>query len=427
VRRVVSFVFRNWPLKLAAILLAALLYAGLIVSASAETFQGRIAIQVLNQPGNAFIIGNLDDVTSIRYLALGANRPTVTTASFSATIDLAGIPVEAGSPPVSVPVVLRATDLGSIQVIDFSPSRIQVRLDPLVSKGIPVQVDRGTVPEGLDVREPVVSLESVTVSGPESSVVLVAAAEARVRIQPSGIDVNQVVDLVAVDARGDVVPTVELQPGSVRVTIQIGSQLATRALPVNPVVTGSPDVGVVVAGVAAAPLLVTVEAESAVLATLVKIDTQPVSIAGATADVVADVKLDLPPGVSALGVTTVRVTVSLRRQLGTRSFQLGVALRNADPTTRYDLGAGQVVVTVGGPLGALNALDGAALVATVDVAGLSPGTHTVTAEVRLPTGLTVAAASSLEVTVTVTPAPTPAPTPTPTASPPPEPSPSVVP
>ena len=426
-RRIVRFVFRNWPLKLAAIVLATLLYAGLIVSASAETFPGHIAIQVLNQPGNAFIIGNLDDVTSIRYLAIGTNRPTVTTASFTATIDLASVPVVAGSPPVSVPVIVRATDSGSIQVIDFSPSRIQVRLDPLVTKTVLVQVAHGTVPEGLDVREPVVSQESVTVSGPDSSVVLVAAAEARVRIQPSGIDINQVVDLVAVDARGDVVPTVELLPSSVRVTIQIGSQLATRALPVNPIVAGSPAAGVVVAGITAAPQLVTVEAESAVLATLVKIDTQPVSIAGATADVVADVKLDLPPGVSALGVTTVRVTVSLRPQLGTRSFQLGVGLRNADPTTHYDLGAGQVVVTVGGPLTALNALNGAALVATVDVAGLSPGTHTLAADVRLPTGLTVVAGSPPQVIVIVTPAPTLSPSPTPTLSPSLAPTPSVVP
>jgi YbbR domain-containing protein len=397
-----SFVFRNWPLKLAAILLAALLYAGLIVSASAETFPSRIPIQVLNQPGDAFIIGNLDDVTSIRYLALGTNRPTVTTASFTATIDLAGVPVTAGSPPVSVPVILRATDPGSIQVIDFSPSRIQVRLDPLVNKVVPVQVDHGTVPDGLDVRAPVVSQESVTVSGPESSVVLVAAAEARVRIQPSGLDVNQAVDLVAVDARGGVVATVKLQPSSVRVTIQIGSQLSTRALPVNPVVAGIADAGVVVAGIAAAPQLVTVEAESALLATLVKIDTQPVSIAGATADVVADVALDLPPGVSALGVTTVRVTVSLRPQVGTRSFQVGVELRNADPAVRYDLGAGQLVVTVGGPLAALNALDGATLIATVDVAGLSLGAHVLAAEVAVPRGLAVAALSPPEVTVRLT-------------------------
>jgi YbbR domain-containing protein len=411
VRRIVGFVFHNWPLKLAAILLATLLYAGLIVSASAETFQGRIPIQVLNQPANAFIIGNLDDVTAIRYLAIGANRPTVTTASFTATIDLSGVPVVSGSPPMSVPVIVRTTDPSSVQVIDFSPSRIQVRLDPLTSKVVPVQVDRGTVPDGLDVREPVVSQDTVTVTGQESSVVLVAAAEARVRIQPSGIDINQVVDLLAVDARGDVVPTVELQPSSVRVTIQIGSQLSTRALPVNPVVSGVPDPGSLVAGITAAPLLVTVEGESALLGTLVKIDTKPVSIAGATSDVVADVALDLPPGVTALGVTTVRVTASVRPQVGTRSFQVGVTLKNADPATRYDLGAAQVVITLGGPIGPLDALDGAALMATVDVAGLGAGTHPVAPEVAVPPALNVVALSPPEVSVTVTPPSSPSPAP----------------
>jgi YbbR domain-containing protein len=404
VRRAVGFVFRNWPLKLAAILLAALLYAGLIVSASAETFPGHIPIQVLNQPSNAFIIGNLDDVTSIRYLAIGTNRPAVTTASFSATIDLFGVPVAAGSPPVSVPVIVRATDPSNIQVLDFSPSRIQVRLDPLVSKTVPVQVDHGTVPAGLDVREPVVSQDTVTVTGPESSVVLVAAAQARVQIQPSGIDINQSVDLIAVDARDDVVPTVELQPSSVRVTIQIGSQLSTRALPVNPVVSGSPGPSAVVTGVEAAPLLVTVEAGSALLAPLVNIDTKPVSIAGATTDVVADVGLNLPPGVSALGVTTVRVAVSISPQLGTRSFQAGVALVNADPATRYDLRTGQIIVTLGGPLAVLNALDGSTLVANVDVAGLGPGTQIAFPEVSPPPGLTVDMLSPQEVSLTVTPA-----------------------
>ena len=69
----------------------------------------------------------------------------------------------------------------------------------------------------------------------------------------------------------------------------------------------------------------------------------------------------------------------------------------------------------------------AALVATVDVAGLSPGRHTLAAEVRLPTGLTVVAGSPLVVTVTVTPAPTSSPSLTPTSSPSLAPPPSVVP
>ena len=147
------------------ILLATLLYAGLIVSASADTFGGRIPIQVLNQPEQTFVLGSLDDVTSVRYIAVGTDRPAVTSSSFTATIDLADVEAVAGAPPVSVPVVVRAVD-PRIQVVDFSPSRVAVRLDPLVTKDVPVRVDLGTVPPGLDVREPVVSQESVAVSGP---------------------------------------------------------------------------------------------------------------------------------------------------------------------------------------------------------------------------------------------------------------------
>ena len=98
-RQAVAFVFRNWPLKLAAILLATLLYAGLIVSASAETFQGRIPIQLLNQPTDTFVLGDLEDVTSVRYLALGTDRPQVTSASFTATVDLADVEAVPGAPP----------------------------------------------------------------------------------------------------------------------------------------------------------------------------------------------------------------------------------------------------------------------------------------------------------------------------------------
>ena len=132
---------------------------------------------------------------------------------------------------------------------------------------------------------------------------------------------------------------------------------------------------------------------------------------------VADVALDLPPGVSALGVTTVRVTVSMRPQIGTRSFQVGIELRNADPAVRYDLGAGQVIVTIGGPLASLNLLNGATLVATVDVAGLSPGPHALVADVQVPFDLTVAGLSPPEVTVTVTPLTPATPTPVPSVVP----------
>jgi len=417
--RLVRLFVHNWPLKLAAIVLSILLYGGLILSASIETFQGRIPITVLNPPADAFVIGNLPDVTTIRYLVLGSVAPRVSSASFSATIDLADVESRPGAPPVSVPVRVQATDPSVVQVVDFEPSRIQVALDPLVTKDVPVRVERGTVPPGLDVREPVVSADSVIASGPESFVRLVVAAEARVAIPPSGLDVNELVDLVPVDAAGTVVSSIDLAPASVRVTIQVGSQLSTRAVPVNPVVTGTPAAGYEIRRVTAIPAVVTVEGEASLLDALVKVDTGPVSISGARDSVVVEAVLQLPVGVDALDVDAVRVEVEIAALSGSRSFEVGVSLAGADPGLRYSLGADRVVVTVGGPLAILNRLDPARIAASVDVRGVAPGTVRLPVSVRLPDGvrLVTVAPAEVEVTIVAPPTPTPEPTPVPTPSP----------
>lgn len=414
-RHAVAFVFRNWPLKLAAILLASLLYAGLIVSASAETFQGRIPIQLLNQPQETFVLGNIEDVTSVRYLAIGTDRPQITSASFTVSVDLAAAVAVPGAPSASFPVDVRSVD-PAIQVIDFTPSRVAIRLDPLVTREVPVTVDLGTVPPGLDVRTPVVSVDPVTVSGPDSAVRSVAAALARVRLDPSGIDVNETVGLLPVDARGEVVSGADVQPSAVRVTIQIGSQLSTRTLPVSPVVTGTPASSVEIASVEVQPALVTVEGEADALAGLVSIDTRPVAISGATADVETAVGLDLPDGVAALGVDQVRVTIAIRPRTGTRTFEAGVEVVNGGPDLAYRPAIDRVLLTVGGTLEALDAVDPTRIAARLDVAGLGPGTAPVAVTARLPPGVALVSASPVEVTVTVTPVATPTPSPAPAST-----------
>ena len=231
------------------------------------------------------------------------------------------------------------------------------------------------MPPGLDVREPVVSQDPVMVSGPDSAVRAVAAALAQVRLDPSGIDVNETVGLQPVDAQGVVVGGVDVEPSTVRVTIQIGSQLSTKTLPVSPVVTGTPSPSVEITAVEVQPALVTVEGDADALAGLVSIDTRPVAVSGATADVEATVGLDLPEGVAALGVDQVRVTITIRPRTGTRTFEAGVQVVNGGPDLAYRPAIDRVLLTVGGTLEALDAVDPGRIAALLDVAGLGPGTH----------------------------------------------------
>jgi YbbR domain-containing protein len=398
-RRAVQFVIRNWPLKLAAIGLATLMYAGLVLSQSAQVWPGSIPI-VPKLPTSAVLIDNLPSVTNIRYFAPADVAQHLTSSSFQATIDLSQANPQPENPYVTAKVELRYTDPRVI-ILGYDPPVITVRLDPLITKTVPIQVDHGAVPAGLSPSPPVLSVANAVVSGPESVVRLVTGAEARVVIQPSGIDVDQTVDLVAVDVRGEVQSPVKIVPSSVQVRISVGSGLQNKTVPVNPIVTGTPAPGFEVTSVSVSPPVVSVAGNANALASLAAADSQAVSISGASTDLTRTVPLALPDGVDAVSAASVSVTVTFRPITGTRTFSTGIVLSGARDDRTYSLSTATVLVTVGGNVADLDRLDPRTLAVVADVDGLGPGTHKVKLKLSLPADVTLVATSPAEVTVTV--------------------------
>ena len=419
--RLLGFVVHNWPLKLAAIALATLLYAGLVLSQNARVWPGPIPIVVEHQPTSAFLIGELPNVTSVRYFAPVAVADHLSSQAFSASIDLAGVTTD-GSQPILATVNLRGPT--GVSILDYTPHEIYVQLDPLATRTVPIRVSHGTVPEGLSIGETQVSQTTATVSGPQSVVTKVEAAEARVRIQSSGIDVDQLVDLVPVDGRNEVLSPVQLSPASVRVRIPVGSPVTTKSVPVNAVVTGTPADGFVVGTVSIDPSVANVTGEAATLAGLTSVQTIGVDVSGATGTVTRSVGLDLPAGVTAIGDQSFVVTVTLRPTDSTRSFTTGLIVVGAASDRQYTLGLTSVIVTLGGGDQALNAVDASTFAASINVSGLGTGSHDVDVRVVPPAGLRVLSVSPATVTVFVGDAATAPPTPGPTPSPTPGPTPS---
>jgi YbbR domain-containing protein len=389
------------------------LYAGLVLSQNTYAWTGQVPIQVLHQPAGAFLLENPGDVTSIRLYAAPDVASQLVSSDFSATIDLSGITPSVGGDPVVVPVQVVALD-PRVRIFDYRPREVAVRLDPIVSKTVPVVVDRGTVPAGLAVGDPVLSTQTVTVRGASSLVQQVTAARASVIIDPNGINVDADVDLTAVDARGQPVTPVDLTPSRVHVRIDVSRLEGTRTVPIVPQVTGSPANGYAVASVSVTPLVATVSGDPDQLDQVSTLATAPISVAGRTTSLTTSVALALPTGVSVLGASTVQVTVTIQAQSSSATFEVGVTLANASPDRTYALGSNQVAVTLGGPTALLDALDPATLVASADVAGLDVGSHTVTVTVRIPTGISLVTIAPARVTVVVSVAsssPSPSPSP----------------
>ncbi len=396
VTRVLRVLVHNWPLKLAAVGLATLLYGGLVFSESTQTFPGVIPVEVRGYPDDTFLLTDVAPVTSIRYLAPSGVRPI--TSTFEAWIDISNI--EPGSGPHSVPVNVESID-DRITVVGREPDRMTVNLDRLATRTVPVNVPQVAAPDGLELGATAFEPKEVQISGPASVLDRVIEARANVLVQPGGIDVDQEVRLVPVDVLGDAVGQVNVEPATARVTIPVFSDRDSKTLTITPLVTGDPAPGFALLAAIATPQVVTVEGDIDELEPLVRIETAPVSIGGLSSNQTIETTLALPTGVVALDVETVRVAISLRAVTETRTYQVGLNLVGARVDRRYTTSTDRVLITVGGSVAELDRLEGASLVANLDVADLGLGTTSVAVALDLPAGVAFVTASPDQVAVTV--------------------------
>jgi YbbR domain-containing protein len=416
--RALRFILHNWPLKLAAVALASLLYGGLVLSQTTQPFTDPVPIRIPNPPENVIVLSNLGSVTRISYVAPPDLGLRIDSSTFEASVDLSSVQPTGQS--VTVDVTVDAVD-DRIQVLDFEPRAISVTVDSLGSSEVLIEAILQPLPSGLDAGDPILEEETAVVSGPQSIVATIVKVQAEVSIDATGVDVNELVPLIPVDVNGDRLGAeerIEVQPAVVRVRVPVFTDRRTKSLPVTPVVAGTPAAGFEIESVTVDPSVVNVEGDANDLAGLERLDTAPVVVTGASSEVVQEVELVLPPGVQAFGGGTVVVTVMLRPVTATRTYEAGIVVVGASPDRRYELSTDSVLVTIAGSVADLDRLAATSLSLTVDVTGFDPGTHVVEVSANLTAGLSLQNVSPnpIEVTVSVpetSPGPLTAPSPAP--------------
>ncbi|HWH24621.1 MAG TPA: CdaR family protein [Candidatus Limnocylindria bacterium] len=400
-RRATGFLLHNWPLKIGAILLATLLYSGLVLAQSVRVWTGVVPVDIDRPAAGAVLLSALEPVTRINYRApldVGVLSPD----SFRASVDLSRVEAQPGGRPQPVPVTLFALD-SRVVIVDYEPRLLQVQLDPVSEREMEVTVVTGTVPEGLSTGVERADPPRVTVRGASSRVEAVQAVVARVTIDASALNVDQEVDLLAVDADGNQVPNVVVEPARVHVTIPVARELASRTLPVAPQFIGAPAQGYRVASVEHTPLTVTVSGEATTVTQMLAAETQPIDLSDRTTDLEATIALALPDQVTVNGTQLVRVLVRIEEQTGSRTFQVGIRLAGTRTDLNYNLLDDRVTIVLGGPEALLADTTGAQMVARADVAELEPGEHLVRVTFTAPLGLEVVDTDPVEVRLLIEP------------------------
>jgi YbbR domain-containing protein len=333
-------------------------------------------------------------------------------------VDIADYDMERAPDAQQLPIEVTALRDG-VEVLSWEPREVRVEVDRIEARTVPVEVVPGDIPDGMEIDAPVVSVDEVEVRGPASFVARVDRAVAFVSIPASGIDVNEAVDLRAVDIGDQPVGTgmVELDPETVSVQVDV------RAIETQTTVAvrlggdpGTPAPGFALEALRVEPSTVTIVGLPEDLTEIGSILTEPISIDGASSSQTFEVELQLPDGI-ALGpgedeVVTVEATIG--PSVSGRTFVVGVVCEGAGDNACLP-GIEQVAITVTGSGEALGSLSAEDVTPVVDVSGLPPGEHSVTPSVSgLPPGVDLFGVSPGVIPVTIVapePPATPAPTP----------------
>ncbi len=367
-----------------------------------ETRTGVPAIDLVVEPVNPDA-----DVTVANELAAVRPRVSVssdvwnslTAADFKATVDLEGLRVGVYDLPVKVTAL---TSRGGLRVIGPVPAQIEVDVEPLFSKSVPVEVDiQGEPPAGISLGTAQTEDDTVVVTGPQAKVEQVVQAVAPLDITGRTEPVRQAVRLETRDARGFLVQGVSVEPGVTEVRLGLEQSLFNRTLVVSPDVRGAAAQGYNVVGISVSPTTVTVFGSQEFVQETTVIRTQPVDMAGAKEDVVRSVSLDLPQGASVSGSVNVTVTVNIEAASGQLGFGVPVSTVGMDSGLAVTGGLPTVQVSLLGPLPALLELSPNDIAATLDLSGRGAGSHAVPVTVTPPAGLLVASVSPGEIQVTL--------------------------
>ncbi len=366
-----------------------------------------VPLQTVGLPADMVVTDGLPQGIRVRLRAPRSvwERVAADASLVHAQVNLAGLPPGTYRVPVQIQV-----DARPVQILDFDPSEVQIALDQLGSRTFPVEVEeKGEVALGYYASRPLLSPGEVTLSGPTSQLDRVAKVVVTVDLNNARETIRRTLRPMPLDSTGRPVPDLSADPETVALTIPVRQLGGYRDVAVKVVLQGQVANGYRITNVTVSPPVVTVFAQDPELVRALPgyVETEPLDINGATDDIDASLSLNLPEGVTLVGIESVLVQVNIAAIEGSVTFTVPVEAVGLPPGLTAAISPAEVDVILSGPLPVLDNLTATSLRATVDLTDLPMGTHQLEPSIEvLAQDVTVDTVNPSTVEVTIQPAPT---------------------
>lgn len=232
-------------------------------------------------------------------------------AEIAAQPDFTGAQRGPQTVPIAVKVPLAVE--GMVDVVDWKPRTVMVTLDQATSARFAVQ-PQFVLTSGYRIENVAVTPASVEVSGPSGALGRVAEIRARVRRASLAAGVARAVrtPVVALDADGQVVAGLNIEPAAALITATLLENQVTRRMKVAAAWKGVPANGYRVTEIEITPSRIEVRGPQRVLDKMASL-TASLDLDGAKTTISREVSVILPSGVTPLSAKQVLVRIHIAR------------------------------------------------------------------------------------------------------------------
>lgn len=325
----------------------------------------------------------------------------------TAWIDLTGY-----GPGTHIVEVKTKVDISPIRYESIDPQEIEITLERLVSKELPVELqESGDLSLGYTRGVPILEPESIRISGAESAVDRANQAIVKLDISGAIAMIERSLPVEIIDINGDRIENVTISPKEVKVSLPVDLLGGFKNVAVKVVTTGQVANGFRLTNIAISPPTVTLFSDDPNVLDNVPgfVETLPVDLTGLNEYTEMNAGLNLPQGISLVRDPRVLVQISVAAIEGSLTLTVPVEVIGLSPEFQTIISPTSVDIIVAGPLIILDTLSAEDFLVILDLTGLPIGVYQRTpevdilpAEIRLQTILP----ETVEVTIEAAPTPT---------------------
>lgn len=269
-------------------------------------------------------------------------------------------------------------------VVSVSPSEIEVEIDTLTTRNIPIEIhEEGELPEGYWAGD--VQLDSATVllEGPGTDLAKIVKAVGTIDLTNRTESLNQSIMLALYDKEGNVVES-SILFGGMPAVVAKQEILPSKLVPidVDGAIIGREELPenfeIASYGTSLESTLVRIVGDADVIQKIESLSLEPVDVTGCTESIQQELAINVPEGVRIIGADSVNLQVTIREKTAVLELtELPIEIVGLARKQTATLSQELANVTFSGRVSLLAGITRGDVKVYADVTGLAAGTHDV--------------------------------------------------